>query len=403
MLTRRKAYANVGSSMKLRSTTPASPSFRRQLAVIITILVMALAVPISFAARASADDYDARIRALEQDIAQYDAEAAKLAKQADSLSREVARLNGEKAKIQAKIDISQAKFDKLTKEIAENEKKIAENKDALGTILADLYVDDTISPIEMLASSQNIGDFLDKQEYRSATRDELSKTIDEIKTLKAELEVQKKEVSNVLADQKSQRKQLAQKESEQRTLLAQTQGSESKYRSLSAKSTKEKERLQQEQQAAIEAALRAAGAGGGAVAGDPNKGGYPAYLANSNYYNPVVDPWGMYSRQCVSYTAWKVYQKNGYMPYWGGYGNANQWPGNAQASGITVSTVPRAKSVGVLMAGTYGHTVWVERVNSNGTIDISQYNYFNAGGSGWGHYSEMYGVSPAAYNYYIYF
>ena len=38
--------------------------------------------------------------------------------------------------------------------------------------------------------------------------------------------------------------------------------------------------------------------------------------------------------QCVSYTAWKVYQKNGYMPYWGGVGNANQWPGNADSAGI---------------------------------------------------------------------
>lgn len=158
-----------------------------------------------------------------------------------------------------------------------------------------------------------------------------------------------------------------------------------------------------EQQAAIDAAMRAAGGGGQAVAGDPNKGGYPANLANSNYYAPIVDPWGMYSRQCVSYTAWKVYQKNGFMPYWGGVGNANQWPQNARNAGIPVNKTPRVGSVGVIMAGQYGHTVWVEAVNSDGTINISQYNYFNAGGSGWGHYSEMYNVSPSAYDWYIHF
>ena len=91
------------------------------------------------------------------------------------------------------------------------------------------------------------------------------------------------------------------------------------------------------------------------------------------------------------------------MPYWGGRGNANQWPGNARAAGIGTGTTPRAGSVGVIMAGQYGHTVWVESVNSDGTINISQYNYFNAGGSGWGHYSEMYNVSPRAYDVYIYF
>lgn len=389
--------------MKLRSTTPASTSFKTKVLVTISVVVMALAVPIQMAGQASAVDYDARIKALEQDIARYDAQAATLAQQADSLQREVDRLSNEKAVIQAQIDISQAKFDQLTADIAANEKKIAENKAALGQIIADLYVDDEVTPIELLASSEDIGDFINKQEYRAVSRDQLTETIAEIRELKAELERQKIEVENVLRDQENQRNQLAAKEAEQQKLLNDTRGSEESYRSLSAQSTAQKEQLQREQQAAIEAALRAAGAGGGAVAGDPNKGGYPSNLANSDYYNPVVDPWGMYSRQCVSYTAWKVYQKNGYMPYWGGRGNANQWPANARAAGIPVSSVPRAGSVGVLMAGTYGHVVWVESVNSNGTINISQYNYYNAGGSGWGHYSEMYGVSPAAYDYYIYF
>ena len=389
---------------KLRSTTPVSVSSKRLFIIAVSVVALGLIAPIQLAVtNVSADDYDARIRALEQDIARYDAAAAELSTQADTLQREVSRLNNEKATIQAQIDISQAKLNQLNAEIKSNEEKIAKNKDSLGVIIADLYVDDEVSPIEMLASSKGVNEYIDKQEYRSATRDQLTTTIDAIKTAKAELEVQKKDVENVISDQEDQRNLLASKEAEQQTLLNQTRGDEANYRSLSEQSNERKEQLQREQQAAIEAALRAAGAGGGAVAGDPNKGGYPANLANSNYYNPIVDPWGMYSRQCVSYTAWKVYQKNGYMPYWGGRGNANQWPGNARAAGITVSSVPRAGSVGVIMAGTYGHTVWVEDVNANGTINISQYNYYNAGGSGWGHYSEMYNISPGAYDYYIYF
>ncbi len=391
--------------MKLSTTTPASISSKRLFIIAISIVVMALAVPIQLASKAQADDYDARIRALEQDIGRYDAEAKRLAGEADTLQREVSRLNNEKATIQAQVDISQAKVNQLNADIKANEEKIATNKDALGSIVADLYVNDQVTPIEMLASSKGIGDFINKQEYRSITRDQLTSTIADIKKIKAELETQKKDVEKVLKDQEGQRNLLASKEAEQQNLLNSTRGDEANYRSLSAKSNAQKDQLQREQQAAIEAALAAAGGGGGgsAVAGDPNKGGYPANLANSNYYNPVVDPWGMYSRQCVSYTAWKVYQKNGYMPYWGGRGNANQWPANARAAGITTSTVPRAGSVGVISAGQYGHVVWVESVNANGTINISQYNYFNAGGSGWGHYSEMYNLSPASYDTYIYF
>ena len=376
------------------------------LVLVVAAVIMAFAVPIQLASMVSANNYDARIRALEQDISRYDAEASRLAGEADSLQREVSRLNNEKSTIQAQVDISQAKANQLKADIQANEEKITKNKDALGTIISDLYVNDKVTPIEMLASSKGIGDFINKQEYRSITRDQITSTIAEVKKLKATLEVQKSDVDKVLKDQEAQRNLLAAKEAEQQTLLNNTRGDEAAYKTLSSQSNARKDQLQQEQQAAIERAMRAAnsgGGGGGAVAGDPNKGGYPANLANSNYYNPVVDPWGMYSRQCVSYTAWKVYQKNGFMPYWGGAGNANQWPGNARKAGIPVSSTPRAGSVGVIMAGQYGHTVWVESVNANGTINISQYNYFNAGGAGWGHYSEMFNVSPSAYDYYIHF
>jgi surface antigen len=389
--------------MKLRTTTPVSLPFRTKLLILVSIFVLGLAIPLQVVSNVSADQFEERIRALEADISRYEGEAAELAEQADSLQRQVKRLATEKATIQAQIDISQAKFDQLTAQIVETEKQIKDNQDGLGSTIADLYVDGEVSPIEMLASSGNITDFLNKQEYRNSVRDQLSTTIQKVKELKAQLSQQKADVNKVLKDQKAQRKLLQEKEDERRNLLAQTQNSEANYRNLSTKAQAQKLQVQREQQAAIEAAIRAAGGGGSAVAGDPNKGGYPSNLARSDYYNPLVDPWGMYSRQCVSYTAWKVYQKNGYMPYWGGVGNANQWPNNARNAGIPVKTTPRAGSVGVIMAGQYGHVVWVEGVNSNGTINVSQYNYFNAGGSGWGHYSEMYNVSPGAYDYYIYF
>lgn len=128
-------------------------------------------------------------------------------------------------------------------------------------------------------------------------------------------------------------------------------------------------------------------------------GGYPDDLAASPYIS-TVDPWGYYNRTSPSYAAFKVHQSTGYGPYY--YGNANNWPASAMAAGKTVSTTPSAHSVGVIMAGAYGHVVWVERVNSDGTLDISQYDYYNAGGSGSGHYSEM-RVPSSMYNYYISF
>ncbi len=387
--------------MKQRSTTPVSRrNFAKRLAIGAVAGVMAIVTPlvIMSSAPVSADKYDDQIRALEREIEQYQDKAAKLNAEGDSLQLKLDSINNDKARLQAKIDLNEAKYNKLKKEIEENKKRIEANREALGTTLADMYVDGDITPLEMLASSGTLGDYLDKQERLSSIRDTLKNTIDEINKLQAELEKKQEQVEAVLLDQKNQRIDLAKKAQQQNELVQKTRGKEAAYQNLSARTQKKLEETQRAQQAALEAALRAAGGGSSAVAGDPNKGGYPANLANSDYYNPIVDPWGMYSRQCVSYTAWKVFQKNGYMPYWGGVGNAKQWPGNARAAGITVSYTPRAGSVGVSMDGPYGHTVWVESVNSNGTINISQYNFFNAGGAGWGHYSEMYNVSPAAYN-----
>jgi surface antigen len=104
----------------------------------------------------------------------------------------------------------------------------------------------------------------------------------------------------------------------------------------------------------------------------------------------------MFKRECVSYTAWKVYQRFGHMPYWGGVGNANQWPGNARAAGIPTGSEPRKHAVAVSMAGTWGHVMWVEEVYSGNQIKISEYN---AGFSG--EYSER--VINGSGLIYIYF
>jgi surface antigen/peptidoglycan hydrolase CwlO-like protein len=391
------------NTMKQRSTTPVSTKGIVTKSILVAgAVLMALSAPTVFSTRVMADKWDDQINAVNSEIANLRSQAAVLAEQSKTLANELASLTVQKQTIQAQVDLSQAKYDKLINDIAETEKQIADNKDALGQIIADMYVDGSISPLEMLASANDITDYVDQQEYRSSIQTGLTDTIDRINTLKKQLEAQKVDVERVLADQKLQRDALAAKEAEQAKLLADSQGQESVYQSMIGERNAQINNLREQQQAEIRARLQQYGGGGSAVAGDPSRGGYPNDLANSDYYNPVVDPWGMYARQCVSYVAWKVFQKNHYMPYWGGRGNANQWPGNAVAAGITTSSTPRAGSAGVITAGYYGHIVWVDSVNDDGTINISQYNEWLPG-SGWGQYSERYNVSPYAYNVYIYF
>ncbi|MFA5172760.1 MAG: CHAP domain-containing protein [Sulfuriferula sp.] len=399
--------------MKQRSTTPVSNIKNTAKKITLVTVTLLLAVTSSFqvAKVVRADDFDQRIAQIQAQIDAYQAQAGALNSQADSLQKEVDALTAQKNVIQGQINLKQAEHDKLTNDIAENEKKIVNNQDALGNTIADLYVSSDISPLEMLASSHSIADYVDKESYRNSVRDSLTRTIDDIKKLKKELETQKKDVDRVIAEQKLARDALAAKESQQAQLVADTRGQEVAYQKLAGERESQKLAVQKQQQAAIEAAMRKASGGGtvNILPGDPNKGGYPweagCYVdANAWSHGGAggdgTDPLGYGCRQCVSYTAWKVGQRTGNFPrYWG---NANVWPSSARSAGYETGSTPRVNSVGVISAGAYGHVVWIEAVNGDGTVDVSQYNYYNAGGPGWGNYSKM-RVSAATYDTYIYF
>ena len=394
-----------------RSTTPVSKGIATKSLIVAVAVLAVIAVPMSMTQKLYADPYDDQIKALQSQIDGYQSQASELSKQGDTLQNQLTILSNQKAAIQAELEASQLKFDKLQAEITANEKKIEQNKEALGETLADMYVSGSISPLEMLASSNNIADYVDQQEQRSAVTDALSSTIDEIKTLKQKLEVQKVEVARVLADQKNSRDALAAKESEQAALVAQTRNEEASYRQLSADKQAEQARLHQAQQAAIQAAMRRAGGGSSLniSAGDGSMGGYPwagncSVDANAWSWGGVggngEDALGYGCRQCVSYTAWKMYQKTGYAPrYWG---NANMWPSSARNAGFSVGYTPRANALGVISAGAYGHIVYIEEYYpSSGMVRVSQFNYYGAGGPGWGNYSEM-TVPAGTYDTFIY-
>ncbi|MFZ2544770.1 MAG: CHAP domain-containing protein [Candidatus Saccharimonadales bacterium] len=396
--------------MKQLSTTPVSKTKKtvQKIILISVSIILAVSSSAQITKIVRADDYDQKIAQIQAQIDQFQSQAAQLNGQADSLQKEVDALTAQKNVIQGQVNLKQTEYDKLVQDITDNEKRIENNQNALGKTIADLYVSGGITPLEMLASSNSIADYVDKETYQKTIRMSLNKTILSIKQIKKQLETQKKDVERVLAEQKFARDALVEKESQQAQLVAQTRGQEAAYRNLVGQREGQKLELQKQQQAAIEAASRRGGTIN-ILPGDPNKGGYPwedgCWVDDNAWSHGGVggngtDALGYGCRQCVSYTAWKVGQRTGNFPsYWG---NANQWPDSARTAGYDTGRSPRINSVGVISAGEYGHVVWIEAVNGDGTVDVSQYNYYNAGGPGWGNYSKM-RVSASTYDTYIYF
>src|SRR5690606_24631359 len=103
---------------------------------------------------------------------------------------------------QKKVELSEAKIKKLNAEIKDAEDKIDQQTGYLSGILTQMYAETDASPLEILAGSSSIGDFIAQKSYKESLRDQITRSLNEIKVLKKQLEEKKTEVEHVLADQK---------------------------------------------------------------------------------------------------------------------------------------------------------------------------------------------------------
>lgn len=332
-----------------------------------------------------ADQFDEQIKVLQQDNVAKRQASNQLAAQASSYQDAVDRLSAQINSIRQAILDYQRQSDDLQKQIEAQQAELVRQKQVLGQNIKAMYLEGQISTLEILASSKDLSEFVDKQQYRNSVQSKIKATVEKITELKLQLQVKQREIQGLIKDQQTQQAQLDSSLSQQSELLNLTTGQKA-AKDAEIKSNNAQIASLRVAQLALNRRI-----GGNDIAGDPSHGGYPAYWDNAPQ-DSLLDSWGMLNRECVSYTAWKVYETYGpgSMPYWGGVGNANQWPADARAYNIPTGSTPKAGSVAISMSGFYGHSMWVESVNPDGTFNVSQYNKY------WtGTYSETYNVNPA--------
>ena len=233
-----------------------------------------------------------------------------------------------------------------------------------------MYIDGQMSTIEQLATSKNLSDYVDKEQYRTSVQNQLNQKIKEIATLQTQLQSQKQQVDELIVTKKAQNDKLGSEKAEQDQLLAYNEGQRSAYNQQISANSGQIAALRKQQIAA-----NSRFSGGAVGTGPTCGGGYPGKWCNAPQ-DSLLDDWGMYNRECVSYTAFRVAASGRNMPGWGwqSRGNANQWDDNARSAGIPVDGNPQAGDVAISNSGAFGHAMYVESVNGNGTINISQYN-----------------------------
>ncbi|OGL34429.1 hypothetical protein A3F65_00285 [Candidatus Saccharibacteria bacterium RIFCSPHIGHO2_12_FULL_47_16b] len=331
-------------------------------------IALLLAFGIILSGLVGADQFDDQIRELQNQNSGLQQRSGSLAAEAASYQDAINKLQIEINGIHQAILDNQRKNDELQRQIDATQAELTHQKYILGQNIKTMYLEGQISTLEILASSNDLSEFVDKQAYRNSVQRKVKTTLEKITQIKVELESQQRQVQIIINEQEAQKAQLASSQDEQSRMLAYTESQKASFDSqIKANQTQISELRRQ--QAATNARLF----GGGQIIQTSRCDIYPQDWCNAPM-DSIIDSWGMYNRECVSWTAYRVAASGRYMPYWGGRGNANQWDDNALAAGIPVDGNPQVGDVAVSNAGYYGHTAYVEAVYDDGTILVSQFN-----------------------------
>ena len=349
------------------------------------LLVAVLAITVAtIVPTVRADRFEEEIRTLQQQNSQSRNTLADLQMQASSFQNAVDLLNGQIALLTGQITTNQAEQAKLQDQINQAQAELDRQREVLGADIKAMYVDGDITTIEMLATSRNLSDFVDKEEYRNAVQSKIQETLRRISKLQAELKNKKDVVDQLLKEQQSQQQQLDAKRAEQNRLLTYNQSQQNDFNNQIKANQSKIDELRYKQVLANIALF-----GGGVTPGIPGGGGYPwgnAYCVHTGnvggacynydwYFNKGAwDTWGYGFRNCTSWVAYKL-ALNGKTGF-SSMGNANDWPAAARARGIGVSygSGARAGDAVVNPAGYYGHVMYAEAVTEDGRVIVSDYN-----------------------------
>ena len=338
------------------------------------IVATLLAVTLAVVPSVRADQFDDQIAQLQQQNAGAKNSLSDLMNQASSYQDAINKLQAQINDLQSKINDNLAQQAALQQQIIDNQNKLDQQKAVLGSDIKAMYVDGQPTTLEMLASSGNLSDFVDKEQYRTNVQNKIQDTLKKINALQSELKKQKLAIDQLLQDLQGQRSQLDSAQTAQNALLSKNQSEQATFNQQIAANQSKIGDLRK-QQAILNARYNI-----GTFKDSPDHGGYPDAWNNAPQ-DSFIDPWGMYNRECVSFTAFKVHQAylqgktDRDMPYWGGFGNANQWDEDARAAGIPVDSNPEPGTVAISNAGFYGHAMWVEAVSPDKSqIYVQQYN-----------------------------
>lgn len=340
-------------------------------AFLYTFLITLMVLFSAFAVKTSAYNCkagDTECENAKANMNQNRAEANEYTKKANSVGEAIAELNAEISALNAEIATNEAKVQELKVEIEKNEKKLADNQAALAEMLIDMHFDTDSEPITILAGSRSISDYAEKQAREDVAKQEIALASQKIKEIKEKLNTQKEEVEQALQMSQEKRNLVASKKADQQVLMAQYEKNADDAAVLANYWEEQLKRL---------AWTPPSNTSGNGARWWGMGNTYP-YQNNCPRDNVRYSAYGGAVCQCTSYASWKAYEKWGISNTWGGHASSYIY-----AKGYTVPSTgiktyvdrnPAPYTIAVQLGGAYGHVMWVESVNENGSVNVTEYN-----------------------------
>ncbi|MBR3121938.1 CHAP domain-containing protein [Candidatus Saccharibacteria bacterium] len=303
--------------------------------------------------------------------------AAKAESSANAYQMKVNELSVVIAGKEAEIAETEVNIKELKQKIEETEEKLQEEQEALATLLVNMHFESDAEPIKVLAGANSISDLAEKAAREAVAKEQISVSANNVKETKVKLEADKAEVEDLLGQQKSARASLVSKQAEQKELVEKYENDAEAYTEIAKEQAAKKRAAEEAEQKK-----------------NPNLYGGGRFYSGANTYYwqdrcPEQQDWGFsvypgigviggYLCECTSYAGWKAFENYGIViSFWG---DAKSWDGSAKRRGYSVDHDPAAGTIGQFYSGPYGHVFWVESVNADGSINISEYNnYWSTG------------------------
>jgi surface antigen len=349
---------------------------------VVALMLMVGTVPrlVHAVSCSSAASCQAQINSLNSQSSQDKQSVSSLQSEAQSYQSTISSLNAQVSGLESQINSNEAQQVSLQSQITNDEQEIVTKKATLSDDLTTMYVNGQMTTIEELATSKNLSDYADRQEYETVVQNQLTDMVQQVTTLESSLQTEKTQVDQLVANEQTQNTQLSDAESQEQQLLSYNQSQQADYNQQIASASSNVSSLK-----ATLTALNTV-TGSTEITGGTCGGGYPTSTKSSTSganwgcnlpQDNTTDNWNMDNRECVSYTAFMVSTKYGIST--ANWGNAYQWVTAAENHGYTVDQTPTAGSIAIRgrdysVAGDVGHAMYVDAVNGDGTITVNEYN-----------------------------